>query len=340
MANPSKIRAITASTSKTDAKDSLILTHLLRFGYIPRSYVPSAEIMRNRELLRATIDVGQEICRTKNRVHALLTKPGLRPEYKTARDLFRAEKRLRWLTSVRFGDHRDAVLQSLLVHLESLQREQDILKSEIARIGRASKDVDLLLSIKGVDFYAALIILSEIGDITRFRNSEALCAYAGLVPRVRTERGRRVPREDHEAGARQAPVGAGPRRPGRDPVRQPDAGVLPPPRATEEEEGGRPHRCLEEGARRRLRDAHARGTVPMGRPPTDGHQDPQHEEGQREEGVRGMRPRSSAVELDSESVVRHPVPARTIRLRRRPRKGIAKGTRASFHLPANGPPRW
>ena len=185
MANPSKIRAITASKSKTDEKDSLILAHLLRLGYVPRAYVPTPEIMRNRELLRATIDVGQEICRTKNRVHALLTKSGLRPEYKTARDLFRTEHRMRWLTELRFGDHRDAVLQSLLVHLESLEREQDILKSEIARIGTSSKDVDLLMSIKGVDFYAALIILSEIGDVSRFRNSEALCAYAGLVPRVR-----------------------------------------------------------------------------------------------------------------------------------------------------------
>ncbi len=185
MANPSKIRAITASKSKTDEKDSLILAQLLRLGYIPRSYVPTPAIMRNRELLRACVDVGQEICRTKNRVHALLTKSGLRPEYRTARDLFRADKRVRWLTSLRFGDHRDAVLQSLIVRLESEQREQEILKSEVARIGRTSRDVDLLLSIKGVDVYAALLILGEIGDITRFRNSEALCAYAGLVPRVR-----------------------------------------------------------------------------------------------------------------------------------------------------------
>ena len=57
-----------------------------------------------------------------------------------------------------------------------MEREQDILKSEVARVGRASRDVDLLMSIKGVDFYAALIILSEVGDVMRFRNAEALCA--------------------------------------------------------------------------------------------------------------------------------------------------------------------
>jgi transposase len=185
MANPSQIRAITASKSKTDEKDSLILAQLLRLDYVPRSYVPTPEIMRNRELLRACVDVGQEICRTKNRIHALLTKSGLRPEYGDSRSLFRTEKRMRWLRSVRFGDHRDAVLQSYMMHLESLQREQEVLKGEVARTARASEDVDLLMSIKGVDYYAALIVLSEIGDVRRFRNAEALCAYAGMVPRVR-----------------------------------------------------------------------------------------------------------------------------------------------------------
>ena len=106
MANPSKIRAITDSRSKTDEKDSLILAQLLRLDYIPRSYVPSPEIMRNRELLRTCIDVGQEICRTKNRIHALLTKSGLRPEYKNARDLFRTEHLPRRLTLYPWGASR------------------------------------------------------------------------------------------------------------------------------------------------------------------------------------------------------------------------------------------
>ncbi len=185
MANPSKIRAITASKSKTDEKDSLVLAQLLRLGYVPPSYVPGPEIMRNRELLRACAGVGQEISKTKCRIHALLTKSGLRSEYKTARELFQTKRRRAWLKALRFGDHRDAVLGSLLVHLESLEREQEILKSEIARIGRASKDVDLLMSIKGVDFYAAMTILSEIGDVSRFPSADKLCAYAGLVPTVR-----------------------------------------------------------------------------------------------------------------------------------------------------------
>ncbi len=185
MANPRMVRAIANSKSKTDEKDALTLAHLLRLGYVPRAYVPTPEVMRNRELLRACVDVGQQATQTKNRIHSMLTKSGLRPEYGTARDLFVTRKRMEWLSSVRFGDHRDAVLQSLLIRFESLRKQRDILMSEIARTGLSSREVNILMSIKGVDYYAALLIVSEIGDITRFRSAEALCAYAGLVPSVR-----------------------------------------------------------------------------------------------------------------------------------------------------------
>jgi len=35
-----------------------------------------------------------------------------------------------------------------------------------------------------IGFYGALLILAEIDDVHRFRHSENLCAYAGLVPTV------------------------------------------------------------------------------------------------------------------------------------------------------------
>jgi len=185
MADPRKIKMITASKSKTDEKDAMALAHLLRLGYVPKAYVPTPDIMRNRELLRACVDVGQEITQTKNRIHAMLTKAGLRPEYRSSRNLFASRRQLEWLRSVRFGDHRDTVLQCLLMLLESLQGQRKLLKAQIARIGLSSREVNILMSIKGVDYYAALLIISEIGDIRRFRNADTLCAYAGLVPSVR-----------------------------------------------------------------------------------------------------------------------------------------------------------
>ena len=42
------------------------------------------------------------------------------------------------------------------------------------------------MSIPGISFYSALFILSEIGDINRFPDSEHLVSYAGLAPSTRS----------------------------------------------------------------------------------------------------------------------------------------------------------
>ena len=40
------------------------------------------------------------------------------------------------------------------------------------------------MTIPGIDYYSAIAIYSEIGDIKRFPDAEHLSSYTGLVPRV------------------------------------------------------------------------------------------------------------------------------------------------------------
>ena len=42
-----------------------------------------------------------------------------------------------------------------------------------------------LQTIPGIGLFSAVLIYSEIGDITRFQDSTKLLSYAGLVPSVR-----------------------------------------------------------------------------------------------------------------------------------------------------------
>ena len=56
----------------------------------------------------------------------------------------------------------------------------------------------------------AEVVLSELGDISRFRNAKAVCAYAGLVPVVRQSRGAEVQgHEDHQGRLGTVAVGTG-----------------------------------------------------------------------------------------------------------------------------------
>ena len=49
----------------------------------------------------------------------------------------------------------------------------------------------ILKTAPGVGFVTAEVILSELGDISRFRNAKAVSAYAGLVPVVRQSGGKK-----------------------------------------------------------------------------------------------------------------------------------------------------
>lgn len=53
-------------------------------------------------------------------------------------------------------------------------------------IERTEKNlIELVSSIPGIGETLAAIVISEIGDVERFRNIKALTAFAGLDPRVR-----------------------------------------------------------------------------------------------------------------------------------------------------------
>jgi transposase len=74
------------------------------------------------------------------------------------------------------------MLDNHLEHLESLKNQMNSVDAEIT--SRASHDryVELLLSLTGVDVFAALLIRSEIGDIARFGSYKKLISWAGLAP--------------------------------------------------------------------------------------------------------------------------------------------------------------
>ena len=45
------------------------------------------------------------------------------------------------------------------------------------------------MTVPGIGYYSALLIVSEIGDINRFPDSYDLCSYAGLIPSTRSSGG-------------------------------------------------------------------------------------------------------------------------------------------------------
>ena len=180
LSHPSKTRIIAEAKIKTDKIDSENLAKLLRADFLPRSYIPSREMRENRELLRLRVQLGKDRTVIKNRIHALLAKNGVKHEFK---DLFGGEG-MNFLKEIDLPSSQRIGLDVLLRQLESVNKEIELVQKQIARIAKEDEDVKILMTIPGIDYYSAMIIKNEIGEIERFPDYKKLCSFAGLVPRV------------------------------------------------------------------------------------------------------------------------------------------------------------
>jgi transposase len=115
----------------------------------------------------------------KNRIHSELAKRGIR----LGAPLFTREG-----TALLRGLGLEAVDQMLPV-MGALDRQIAIISGGLRRMSGEEPRARLLTTIPGVGYYIAMLLISEIGNVRRFPNSEKLCSYAGLVPSVRRSGG-------------------------------------------------------------------------------------------------------------------------------------------------------
>jgi len=179
LAHPLKVKAIAEAKVKTDKIDSETLAHLLRAGLLPESYVPPRDIRELRDRVRRRAFLVGMRTMLKNRVHSELAKRGTR----LGVPLFTRKGR-----ELLGGLGLEAVDQILPV-MDALDRQIAITSGSLKRMCGEDPRARLLTTIPGVGYYIALLLVSEIGDVRRFPDSEKLCSYAGLVPIVRRSGG-------------------------------------------------------------------------------------------------------------------------------------------------------
>ena len=182
LANPKKLKITFSSNKKTDKNDARNLAKLLRMGELPESYLPSKRVDELRSLVRYRRTLGEEITSIKNKVHALLAIHGISID---ASDIFGKRSLSRILASSdKLPETDSVILTDLISRFNDISRRIEEMQNKLASMGKDIEEVKTLMSIPGVDYYTAVAIYSEIGDITRFEDAEHLSSYTGLVPRV------------------------------------------------------------------------------------------------------------------------------------------------------------
>jgi len=76
----------------------------------------------------------------------------------------------------------DARVQSYLRLIDGLNREIREASRTIRQKAGDNPDAKLLMTIPGISYYSALLIISEIAEIGRFEDSSSLVGYSGLAP--------------------------------------------------------------------------------------------------------------------------------------------------------------
>jgi len=90
-----------------------------------------------------------------------------------------------WLASLPLPPVSREVIEDDLAMIDALQVLIDRLDWEVRQHARSDPRVKILTQLPGVGPFTALVILAEVGDITRFGSARKLASWAGLTPTVR-----------------------------------------------------------------------------------------------------------------------------------------------------------
>ena len=90
-----------------------------------------------------------------------------------------------WLAGLELPAASREIVTDCLAVIDGLAPALDRIDAGLRARARSDPRVKVLTALPGVGQFTALVILAEIGDITRFGSARKLASWAGLTPTVR-----------------------------------------------------------------------------------------------------------------------------------------------------------
>ena len=191
LANPAKLRVIAESTKKTDRLDAQTLAEFLARDMIPEAHRPALRQRQHRELVRHRQYIRGRMTSVRCKIRHILSNHNA-----DRKDLFSERCGPAYLKQVKLSDAERFVIKQLWSEYDNHSARLLALTKKIkAFIRKAPKPEaearKIIKTAPGVGMVTAEVVISELGDVTRFRNAKTVSAYAGLVPRVRQTGGKK-----------------------------------------------------------------------------------------------------------------------------------------------------
>lgn len=167
---------------KTDRVDSRKLARSLRNGDINGIYVPDIRSSQDRALVRLRQMLVKKMTRTKNQIKGFLSYYGLEGQERS----YWSRQYIENIENIKMSEISGKIAVMTLLD-EFKQLRQKILEitkhiRELSLAQRYCHNVTNLVTIPGISTLSAMILLTELGDIKRFKSFDKLNSYVGLLP--------------------------------------------------------------------------------------------------------------------------------------------------------------
>ncbi len=174
---------------KSDPRDSRKIAKSMRNKEAKPIWVPPISIEEDRQLLRAREKLSMDYTRIKNRIKASLQINGIKyPEIFSKKGSHWSARFIKWLSEIQLNESSATeAMRSRVRYLTFIRGELLNMTKQIrllANHDRYNKVYPKLIQIPGIGVITAMTILTETGDIHRFKSPDNYRSFLGLVPRV------------------------------------------------------------------------------------------------------------------------------------------------------------
>jgi transposase len=187
--NPMDFKAIYMTGKKTDKIDAKKLAEVLRFhietndevNEFPEVYVPEEEIIKMRNLFSTYDLLKKQITSLRNRLRSIIRNELIQLK---CRDICAYLKTN--LNKLNLDEINKQQIQTILSIIEKVEIEIKEIEKTIIKLGLEHYETEIknLISIDGISIFTSCAIISDIGDIKRFKNAKKLCSYLRSAPKI------------------------------------------------------------------------------------------------------------------------------------------------------------
>lgn len=182
---PSSIPRVHGNQIKTDRIDAGKLAQFYASGLLTIVTSPDVEMEKDRDLMRSRQFILHQLSEVRTHIQSLLRRHNLHYKSETGSQSHWTRNHLCWLdrkcdeSTGSFKENLKLLLQQMK-WLNHTRSEYDKAVDELAQTEKYKKQVSALVCYKGIKNIFALVMITEIGNVKRFKHPRQLVSWMGM----------------------------------------------------------------------------------------------------------------------------------------------------------------